>query len=805
MTRSSPIQESFAYGEIGERLRSRVSIDPYKEGLKRARNWYPLVQGPIRMREGSKFMEPVDPNNWTSDDVSTAGLRVVTFQRDLDQDVIFEIGTNKFIARDSDTGQQLTGGVTGNLITDSQYTLAIPGAVWTFDNCKYDFNGGEPAIFTGPFNPGTPDAYIKINGTLHQGNNDFCGGALESASSAGVIIPSGSELLLNTVTIPVTAFLTLEQIIDWGPLPITNLQVRIVIGTTPGASDIQDITNDIETVYVPFNVVLGFTPGAGNNLLYLSVGWEWTNGAIPAGTGGGVHLDVGEITWTAPLSGGSGSAVEFPSVYTAEQLECLQYTMDPGEKVMVLTHPNVEPQYLTYDPVLAEYSLDPISSVAGFVAPTGSTWSTEDYPAACVFHEGRLYLGGSPSFPSTIWASRSGVYVDFDNAGAATKADPLLFPLSSAGTIKTLSSRKELVINGNISEIVGTSVQGVIAFDDFAFPKQTDWGSNCVQPMLIGRDMIYTSNSRKKVRTFADEGGTNFGWDGNELSLLAEEIFETPIRRMVYLDEPGYQACFLLADGTLGMATYYYPEKAIGWWRYTTVYNGAVPNSNPIQLVNNVMDITKINTSQGAKLWMLINRIGFSGTTKVGHELLGFDTGLKAALDSYAVRIPNENRQLTDIDELTGQICSVIIEQFDTATGKLYWTVHPPVLVTIGVSAALEEWAIGGTCYIGLFYENDFQLLSLEGVNPRGTSQTMKRRWHKVFARLNNSPVPLIEGVAAKDRTPATPMGLGEPFLTGDTEIVDLGSGEGDLFFTQDKPLITEVTGIFGRVSSAEV
>jgi predicted nuclease of predicted toxin-antitoxin system len=48
-------------------------------------------------------------------------------------------------------------------------------------------------------------------------------------------------------------------------------------------------------------------------------------------------------------------------------------------------------------------------------------------------------------------------------------------------------------------------------------------------------------------------------------------------------------------------------------------------------------------------------------------------------------------------------------------------------------------------------------------------------------------------------------MGRGEPFKTGDVEIVDLGSGEGDIIITQDKPLITEVTGIFGKVAGREV
>ncbi len=507
-----------------------------------------------------------------------------------------------------------------------------------------------------------------------------------------------------------------------------------------------------------------------------------------------------------PLGPARGHAVrieaagrlEFVSPWTLQQLECVQYAMDPGEKIAVFTVQGVEPQILKE--TANGWAFGPISGEAGYVAPTGSLWAAGDYPGACAFHEGRLWFGGSPSFPSTLWASESGEYYNLDAAAPANKAAPLLFPLSSSGKIQTLTSRKQLVINTDISEVIGTSIQGVIAFDDFAFPKQTDWGSAKVQPIVVGRDMVYASNSKRKLRTFADEGGTNSGWDGNELSLLAEDIFGTTIRRMVYLDEPAYQACFLLSDGTLGMATFFYPEKVIGWWRYNTAFNGSAA-----QPFNSIMDITKINTSLGAKLWLIVNRVGFSGTAIPGHEIIGFNSGLVAALDSYAIRIPDSSLQLIDIDELTDQLCSVVVELVNPVTQELSWSLHRPVTVTAGVSEVLDGWTEGGTCYIGLPFDNRIQLLSIEGVSNRGTSQPSKRRWNKVFLRLNDSAVPLVEGQHPRDRMPVTPMGLGEPLVTGDVEIVDLGTGEGDISIIQDKPMRTEIVALFGKLQSGEV
>jgi hypothetical protein len=606
-------------------------------------------------------------------------------------------------------------------------------------------------------------------------------------------------------------------------------QIRVSVGSTQGASDVFTTDVVLGNPSVPSPITISFTPGAGNNSMFLSIGFVWTGAIVTVplyssgygDSGQGVAAFIGNLSWIAPLAGGSGAGVSFVSPWTAEQLECLQYCMDPGEQVAFFAHPEVETQRLRLN--AGEWTLEALSAILlpdPFQGPTPNNWVAGNHPATCVFHEGRLWLGGSPVDPATLWASASGDYADFNNVAPANKADPLLFPLSSAGKIQTLSSRKELVINTDISEVIGTSTDGVIAFDDFSFPKQTDWGSNCVQPIVVGRDMVFTSISRKQMRTFNDEGGTNYGWDGNELSLLAQDLFGMPVRRMVFLDEPSYQACFLLNDGTMAMATFFYPEKVIGWWKYKTSYNGertsggiaqpGLPNQsvNNSQTINQIMDITKIDTSEGAKLWMIINRVGYSGTLKPGHELLAFDTGFVPTLDACASRlIDPATGTISDIDELTDQSVNVVIERNDPNTGATSYTVHPNITVIAGVSSVFQNWAIqdGNIAHVGLFYDNNWKLLPVEAGSNRGTAQVSKRRWNQVYLRLNNSSIPLINGEPPEDRTPGTPMGTGEPIITSDVEYTELGQDQGQLEITQDKPLVAEVLALFGKLKSSEV
>jgi hypothetical protein len=317
--------------------------------------------------------------------------------------------------------------------------------------------------------------------------------------------------------------------------------------------------------------------------------------------------------------------------------------------------------------------------------------------------------------------------------------------------------------------------------------------------------MIFTSNSKRTVRTFKDKGDEVNGWDGNEISLLAEELFNSQVTRMVYLNEPARQACFLLDNGTMAMATYFYEEDVIGWWKYETAYN-----DSPDQIDNRIIDITKINTSEGDKLWMVVNRVGFSDTDYPQHEVLTFESrsGLQHALDTHVARLidPSVNT-ISDLAIFNDQTVDCIIMRDDPVTAERSYTVHPPLSVVAGVSSELEPWAQQEACiaFIGHFYTNQIKLLPREGISNRGTSQVSKIRWNKIVLRLSDSAVPLVEGEYPKDRTPATVMGTGQEIVTGDVEYSELGTGKGDIEVTQDRPLITEVDAIFGKVTSGEI
>ncbi|KKK73304.1 hypothetical protein LCGC14_2895180, partial [marine sediment metagenome] len=201
-----------------------------------------------------------------------------------------------------------------------------------------------------------------------------------------------------------------------------------------------------------------------------------------------------------------------------------------------------------------------------------------------------------------------------------------------------------------------------------------------------------------------------------------------------------------------------------------------------------------------ATVWALVER---NGVWRL--EELTFNSGDRHAIDSWVFKDIGTTGIITGLDHLNDQLVSIVIQAIDPASGDSSHFIVADRTVESGSITLAESAAFGQKAYVGLKYTNSFQLLSRDGVSQMGTSQSTTRRWHKMFLRLDDSAIPLVEGQPAKDRSPATPMGLGERFISGDTEVVNLGTGEGDLIISQNKPLISEVVAVFGKLTAKEI
>jgi len=190
-----------------------------------------------------------------------------------------------------------------------------------------------------------------------------------------------------------------------------------------------------------------------------------------------------------------------------------------------------------------------------------NVWSaTRGYPRTVTFHEGRLYFGGSRSRPSTIWASKVGLFFDFE----ATEG------LDDDAIEATLDTNTYNAITDIIS---GRDLQVFTTGGEFYVPQA---GLEPITPTNFFVKTISRHGSKEGIRVQQLESGTLFvqrqgkalnelafndvqlTYITNKISLLSGHLLQGPskiaLRRSVATDE---NDLLLIVNDTTGtMATF---------------------------------------------------------------------------------------------------------------------------------------------------------------------------------------------------------------------------------------------------------
>jgi hypothetical protein len=122
-------------------------------------------------------------------------------------------------------------------------------------------------------------------------------------------------------------------------------------------------------------------------------------------------------------------------------------------------------------------------------------WSvTRGYPRTVVFHEGRLYFGGSKSRPSTVWGSKIGLYFDFKITEA----------LDDDAVEATLDTSQLNVI---VDMISGRDFQVFTTGAEFYVPQA---GTDPITPTTFLFKSISKNGTKPGTRVEALDSGTVF-------------------------------------------------------------------------------------------------------------------------------------------------------------------------------------------------------------------------------------------------------------------------------------------------------
>jgi hypothetical protein len=221
-------------------------------------------------------------------------------------------------------------------------------------------------------------------------------------------------------------------------------------------------------------------------------------------------------------------------------------------------------------------------------------WSvSRGYPRSVTFHQGRLYMAGSKSRPSTIWGSRAGQFFEFDPVeGFDDDAVEATLDTNTYNAIIDIVSGRDLQIFTTGGEFY-VAQQGTDPITPSSFTVSTA-GRNGTKPgvrvQLLDAGTLFVQRQGKALNevSFSD---TQLTYITSKISLLSGHLLKSPkrmaLRKAVDTDENDLLIITNEQDGTLAVYSLLRMENVIAPSEYVTT-NGQFLDAN--------VDITTIYT-----------------------------------------------------------------------------------------------------------------------------------------------------------------------------------------------------------------
>jgi hypothetical protein len=186
-------------------------------------------------------------------------------------------------------------------------------------------------------------------------------------------------------------------------------------------------------------------------------------------------------------------------------------------------------------------------------------WSvTRGYPRSAVFHEGRLYLGGSKSRPATIWGSKVGFPFDFmPDDGYADDAVENTIGIGRYDEIVDMLSGRDLQIFTTGGEYFVPQAQGSpVTPENFFFKAATVNGAKpAIRVQQLDSGTLYVQREGKALHELLYTE-VELSYVSNKISLLSGHLLRTPtrmaLRRATSTDEGDLLLIVNGEDGTMG-------------------------------------------------------------------------------------------------------------------------------------------------------------------------------------------------------------------------------------------------------------
>lgn len=597
-------QTAFTAGEVSPILDGRVDTSEYGYALASAVNATVMPYGPIRRRNGSKFV--------ASTKSATGAIKLLRFQFSQDVAYILEIG-HQYI-RFYLNGAQVLNGASPYEIATTYTSAQIPNIqtkqkgstiylvhpevqpktltlngdlTWTLSNLllspapTYEsgyHNTGvtvTPAATTGIDKIFTASAAVFLQGDVGRQIVNASAGETGRASITSVTDSTHAVCDILTAFTDTSAIASADWYMDLSPVialefdglqegSVVNVRSEFPVGTLGPRRDITAIT-----VANPGQVTTSATHNlvTGDKIQIQDViGMTTLNDKIFTVT----YVDSTKFTLLAENTSGytpyiSGGIVR--KQYAG--LSCPTFRAADVGKFIVANGGVLEILSVNsstdVDAVVVK-TLNSIDVTTAWSLETPTWTATRGYPRTVGLFDQRLIFGGTATQSQTVWLSEIGVYTSFGLGPDVEDAVEIDLESNEVNQINWMAEARDLVIGTSGGEFtLSTDASSNIP----KITPRTYYGSKQQQVVNVKDEIIFVQGSETKVRTFRYDFNID-SYTGEDITFLAEHIASAGITEITYAQEPYSIVYAVTHEGEILSGTYDRSKKVIGWTRFLT-------------------------------------------------------------------------------------------------------------------------------------------------------------------------------------------------------------------------------------------
>jgi len=213
-----------------------------------------------------------------------------------------------------------------------------------------------------------------------------------------------------------------------------------------------------------------------------------------------------------------------------------------------------------------------VTAVADGVPRTEKAWSAaRGYPRSVAFHEARLWFGGTKSLPTTVFASRSSSYFDFETSEGLDD-DPIQFTLATDqfNGIQNIVGGRDCQVFTTGAELYFT--EAPITPGNGFLSLQTKFGSKRIRPVNIDGATSFVQRTGKVLRSFVF-GQEEEAYGAPPLSIMASHLLNGIVDLAGFQGSSSDDSNLILVvntDGTMAVLNTIRSQDVNAWVKWTT-------------------------------------------------------------------------------------------------------------------------------------------------------------------------------------------------------------------------------------------